>query len=158
MPICPICLTDLSDNEKFCPLCGNAVTEDGFAQTETAPELTGIGGWLIVMMIGLMGSILLEAVSLYIDLAAGTYLEFGLDLCFLSFAIICLVFMFRHSRHFPKLGIALYVFGLLNNLFFYVTHDSPPNTIGSIVGSLIGTAIWVTYLLRSKRVKNTFVR
>lgn len=85
-------------------------------------------------------------------------------LVLVSLALIAL--FFRRSRRFPKLYIAFLVAGLLfigldTWLASIVLPDEPlldPETARELARSLIAVVIWVPYMLRSKRVANTFVR
>jgi len=165
MPICPICQTDLSDNEQFCPLCGRA--RDTIPR-ETMPSddteaLTGIDGWLILIVIGLIiGSfsntiIGVQSVLLRFDFFSSLEIAMG------AFCVVCLVFMFIKSRLFPKLYIALLCINLLVALFalivISVMHENGKTEyVVRLLVTAASSIIWGTYILRSKRVKNTFIK
>ena len=81
-----------------------------------------------------------------------------------AYAILAFLF-FRKSRFFPKTYIAI---ALLNLCFIvldtwfasFVLPDEQmlnPDTTKEIVRSLVSVAIWVPYMMVSKRVRNTFV-
>lgn len=81
-------------------------------------------------------------------------------------ATLCLIFLF-FSKHyfFPKLYIGIAVVSLIFIPFdaWLVTRIFPsepmfdPDTTREFMRALIGTLIWVPYMLVSKRVKATFV-
>ncbi len=91
--------------------------------------------------------------------------EFVGNLAFMAAYIVLAVLFFRKSRFFPKLFIVL----AISNLSFivldawlgsFVLKDEPmfdPDTLKEVIRGTIGIAIWVPYMLISKRVKNTFV-
>ena len=80
-------------------------------------------------------------------------------------SLALLVLFFRRSRHFPKLFVA---FALINLVFVIldawlgslVITDEPmfdPVTARELGRSLIAVLVWVPYMFRSRRVRNTFV-
>ena len=87
------------------------------------------------------------------------------NLGFVAVYAVMIFLFFRKSRRFPQVYIAA---ALINLCFLafdawlcsFVLPDEPildPDTTKEIVRSLASTAIWVPYMLVSKRVKNTFV-
>jgi hypothetical protein len=91
-------------------------------------------------------------------------LEIVWNVASISFCIYLLVLFFRKSRLFPRLYMVLLaasvVFILLDAwLVTLVLPDEPmldPETTKELGRSLITSLIWIPYMLRSIRVKNTF--
>ena len=127
-----------------------------------------IGGWLILVSIGLAGTTignLVEVVqcfallgsddgSLSMSFLICTMLESG---ALAIGALVGLVLMFRRSSMFPKYAIGLTVVSLLFSLGDLVFMGSDQDTNSELVGSLARCAIWIPYFIRSKRVEKTFV-
>lgn len=151
---------------------------------------SGIGGWLILVAIGLILSPIRLLLTLAVDFLPlftdGTWEaltttgsevyhplwapiilgEVAGNIGFLGTGIALLVLFFMESRSFPTLFIAV----AFINLAFIVgdalvvsvlVPDVPvfdAETTREIARSLFAVAVWVPYMLVSKRVKNTFVR
>jgi len=143
------------------------------------PEPHGIGGWLILPMLGTcispfinlkgIGESLQEIgkpeFSMYIPslrffMIAELVVIFGL-ICAWVYAIVLL---FRHKQRYPVLfnGLLLFtlVWGLAEvfivSVYFEATPD--PSEVANVVRGFITCVIWVPYMMRSKRVANTFVK
>lgn len=143
-----------------------------------------VGGWMILPMIGLFITPLVSAGQL---LSAGYYnrvlwqglsvtypgneLEIRAVLCFevaanlllATYAIFCLIAMFKRRDIFPRLIIVFYVVNVvvivLDHVFAYYSSLSMPvtaNDAGDIAKAVITGAIWITYFSISRRVKTTF--
>jgi hypothetical protein len=150
------------------------------------PPLTGIGGWLILVMLGMFGSIGLQLVGL--TSAGDTFgilgnlsgpqanlvvIEFIANLViFLAWPIALLVLFFNKDRKFPRLYIwwmavsAVFVFLDLaaSYIMFHDVYEAggtsffDRDTLRSMGGALAGVCIWIPYMVNSVRVKNTFVK
>lgn len=148
-------------------------------------EINGLGGWLILLSIGLIFSPIKFLISLSeftpaFDQGVWTALmqldTSGLWATILItetiwntvifIAMLYLIFLFFSERStFPKLYIAV---SLLTVVFlpldYYlaskVVHESAidKGVMKDFIVALIGAAIWIPYLLMSKRVKNTFIK
>lgn len=99
---------------------------------------------------------------------------FGVFMCFellgncvFLIAYICLAFLFfKKKRIFPRLWIITALsnlaFILIDGLFGKVVFPNDPmfdqETLGEVVKQAISCAIWIPYMFKSVRVRNTFVR
>ncbi|RJF87612.1 DUF2569 domain-containing protein [Oleomonas cavernae] len=139
----------------------------------------GIGGWLILPIIGLIGSCLLtgysllqslpdiEALMAATDLPEGLYtfvlIELAANVALIVLALGTLARLFAKSRRFPATYISWLVFSLVvvvgdtlvATLVFDIASDD--QSIKDIVRTVAACAIWIPYTLVSVRVKNTFV-
>jgi hypothetical protein len=150
---------------------------------------SGLGGWLILLGIGLVVSpvrittILLQTFlpifqdgaweilttpgsEVYHELWGPLIiLEIVANTIFVLVGIALLVLFFRRSSRFPTLYVALAIGSLLFILLdswlgTLPVQDEPmfdPETAREVGRALISAAIWVPYILISKRVRNTFV-
>ncbi len=142
------------------------------------PDLEGIGGWLILVAIGLAVAPFRSMHGIYVDLHVlyGSKFQYALSLhhglaglilyeavtnSFFLFALITLNYLFYDRRKtFPSLMITYLavqlVLGLIDHLaaLQFSTHQSPT----AVLGNFVAAAVWIPYYLKSERVKATFVR
>jgi len=155
-------------------------------EEKRGPE--GLGGWLVLVAIGLVVTPIRIAIlflQLYVPLFAdgiwgqitnpaspdyhpmwGPLIIFEMagNLVLMCTAIVALTLFFRRSRHFPKLMIGFYLGGLLfvvldHFSMQFIPHlaaQSDPGDVQELVRSFVTCAIWIPYMLRSRRVRNTF--
>jgi hypothetical protein len=98
----------------------------------------------------------------------GPFLVFEIagNLALASASIVALVLFFRQSPAFPRLMIGILIGGFLFLLTDLVggraipaiaEQPTDPDSIRDLSRAAIGCLIWVPYLMRSRRVRNTFV-
>jgi hypothetical protein len=145
------------------------------------PKYKGIGGWLILIIIGLILTLIYSTLNTLLIISYmlpkyGYYLikpDYALwgTAFIISFVdnilrvivpIILLVLMFIKSRLFPIAMIIWLiseaVLGLINIVFQLILYTNTASYTLIRVGILIvSAAIWVPYFLVSKRVKATFL-
>ena len=144
-----------------------------------AQRLQGIGGWLILMGIGqVLGplQILSGMISEYGSLPDGMFARIpaafvgdaALRLGFVGFLVYTAFLFFNKRAAFPRMFIISYIVGLVLPFAVaaWVSATSGVSTMGNLAtsdflwtylpGAAVG-AIWVSYVLNSKRVANTFV-
>jgi len=152
------------------------------------PEPKGLGGWLILIAIGL-GVTMLRLVWFVVGMLVPIFtsgqwanlttpgtadyhalwaplLIFELcgNLLFVLMAGTLLVLFFRKSRLFPKVFIAYSLLNLafvtgdyfLSDLIPAVAAANDADAVKEVARAVVGAAIWIPYMLVSKRVKNTF--
>lgn len=161
---------------------------------EEAAKLKGIGGWLILVIIGLFITLGYQLYTVYTDAqlfangtvaflsdptskvyipAYGGLLKIELIMSIiLSVAAVYLVYLFfRKDRKFPKyyviflIAAAVYVlldYGILSMMTVpaeakQVVTDAMSEQGTAIGRAFIGALIWGSYMMKSKRVKVTFV-
>lgn len=144
-----------------------------------------IGGWLILVAISLVLSILVAVVAFGVDIAALSKYEILSDTTRASYepmlipaivfegiyngiivvaAIAGLVLMFRLYQHFPRFMIAFYWITAIAAFFEYAAierlHDRAQSQAAAfaVARAYVFATIWTVYFLRSKRVKGTFRR
>lgn len=134
-----------------------------------------IGGWLILIAIGLVLSpifILLFINSEILPVFSAvplselssefrTYLFFDLavNLIFFIYIIVVMVLFFKRRRMVPKLMILLYLINLVliivDGFVFRTLNET--QWIFGIINGIATSLIWIPYFLVSRRVKATFV-
>ncbi|MGX9145963.1 DUF2569 family protein [Mesorhizobium sp. 128a] len=146
--------------------------------TQNPAELVGIGGWLMLLAIGLSLSPLRTLVDMaslvktYQQLvtvpngALAIYGEAALNLAFLALQLVVLVSMLRRSHRFPQLFVCLWfaipLLFVLDTVWISTVLGVPVNrllagtALVAPLASFIVTGIWAAYVYRSVRVRNTF--
>jgi hypothetical protein len=143
-------------------------------------HLEGIGGWLILVAIGLVFSPLVilggATKSDLLFLTSSRHQPFlqkhhavhGLilfevitNLCFVAVLIGLNYLFFKKKRAFPTYMILYLLFHLLaialDHAGARLSMPSAPSNLRPLVSAALAAAIWVPYYLRSRRVKVTFV-
>lgn len=139
-------------------------------------KLTGIRGWLIVVVIGFVITIILSLYNVSeistlisgISSNAGRKLIPALYFELTGFAVIALalvlalIFMFSKKAFFPKYIITLYIMTLVFNITDIIWAYSLGSKVEflalSVFQAIWPCIIWCSYFTLSKRVKNTFVK
>jgi ABC-type nickel/cobalt efflux system permease component RcnA len=142
-----------------------------------APEtLVGLSGWLIPLILGLCITwitILIKTYKMTVLLtqsfSSGVFVDLMISVLLLSW-ITCLFYLFiKKKKRFPKMfvryasfsiiisGIGLMIILLFPSLLSEETAKSTAPSLFVIPLSYVTYgAIWITYIKRSRRVKNTF--
>lgn len=170
----------------------SVISED--TRSERTPDSvaggpTGVGGWLLLIAIGLIVAPILNAKNLWDLLGVVRTLDWShvasvnplgvvtlvLELLLQSFMVVAsvaLLYLFSlKKRRFPKLAIVyMWILVLLSSVLsgfaaLMVNAGAPGVTTAAAAQELAQTikllliaVIWTPYLLRSRRVKNTFVQ
>jgi len=184
--VCPDCQKRISSLARTCPDCGRPGPFEGAApvepvvtaastvgaavtnlatafkknQTELPQEPKGLGGWLILVGIGLVVN-LLQYFAAFVVIGkepASSISPFFVILLILATVLsLCAVLLFFYkSRHFPQAFIGLIVVG------FFVTAATKAQFPGleiarDLIVQVLAALIWIPYILKSRRVKNTFI-
>ncbi len=116
------------------------------AGAEKPKKIRGLGGWMIFPIFNLF---------LYGLSCIFLLLEFPItSVIGLILSIFGLVLVFQKSKNFPKFFIS-YLWVVLGLTFIESLVDGDSTYI---FGMLIFAGVWTRYMLKSKRVKNTFVK
>lgn len=125
---CKHCEKSIADNAKFCASCGNAVSAsvaEASKQAVVEKNLKGLGGWLVLVILGLFVSVSFQAHGAYesvtmftdgtveflSDPSSEVYIpgyggllkfEFIAEIIFLTAGIYLIYLFFKRSRKFPK--------------------------------------------------------
>ena len=139
-----------------------------------------IGGWLILVLIGLIATPLAAVFQLssehYLSLSKWNTLMFGaksllyrsavvyqtLGYAFIGcYSAFCLVLLWNKRDILPKYITGYYVSGavfyVVSYLFALALHDPTDKLETSILRSIIVGGIWISYFKRSTRVEQTFI-
>lgn len=146
---------------------GAAGFEDDDALQPTGP--VGTRGWLFVLIaflfffvIAAAGGCIFQAKEIFdnnSDQAIGSWISLVLfALAFFS-SIWAAIKLFKKANSFPSAFIAAAgLYWLSNSIAILVALDGPPQMedYGGLVVPLVVAVIWTAYVLKSKRVRNTF--
>lgn len=125
-------------------------------------KVEGLGGWLILITIGLFlgaGIWLFSFILWGFLLFSGESSPYGLSIFLLSavlayLLIYSLVLEFKKKKEFPKWAIIALWAGVIAAIFLSILDGDYSTLFGAIVGAII----WTWYFKVSKRVKNTFIK
>ncbi len=146
--------------------------------------LVGISGWLLLPMLGLVGTLLVLTGSTMLDvralvqmavpdyplLAGVMIVQVVLSVALLAFDIVLMVFFFQKRRFVPRLYISFLISVVAFNLLMVAAvilasqvenldlREAMRTSGEGLVRSIVFSAIWIPYFCVSKRVKATFVR
>ena len=155
---------------------------------DSESELNGIGGWLILVAVGLVTAPFRQLISLFSTypefftagkwqliassesphynpyLASIIFAEIFVNGVLVCFSVFLIYLFFAKKPMFPTLYIGITVFSLIYVIVdAWAVSRAVPNAsvfdsefIKDLMKALIGTIIWVPYMLMSKRVKATF--
>lgn len=138
--------------------------KNGENLTSKNNELKGLGGWLVLVQIGFILSIvlLIPYFLIIIPLLIGggilPLLQFILYVFIGLLSIYCLILMYQKKKKFPIWAIFTLWFGFGVSVFALITSfESIGNTIWEI-SRIIPVILWTAYYKKSKRVQYTFVK
>lgn len=158
---------------------------DAAAFKGVKPELKGINGWLGLLAFGQVLGImrLIWSTGLYyttVDERAWERFptliwgETALNAAMICLSVYTAVLLFRHSRHFPRIFIWQMIFAiclplvdllwvaliisLATNTPFSAYLAIEPKEGARMIAGLIVSMIWISYVLRSRQVANTFTQ
>ncbi|MBW7971909.1 DUF2569 family protein [Bradyrhizobium sp. BR 10289] len=159
--------------------------EDAAAFRDVQPDMTGISGWLALLAFGQVMGILrlvfnvvqyVQSITDDVWTFAPTVIwtEMLINAAMIGFAILTTVLMFMRSHRFPAFFIVQAICAVLMPFvdllfvasFFSAALSRPfsdffivePGQIGQTIVGAISAAVWIMYLLRSRRVANTFTK
>ena len=178
--LCSNCTFGLPPGARFCSRCGSVIIAPApsaaspYPGTQVRDPLEGIAGWLILVAIGLILTplfVVRNVVSTVLPLLAHGTLGGSLvgllflvkDAGILSATILLNWLFYSKKRSFPSLMVSFHLGLLVLHILEHVAHAalSPQSAVPflsrPVLGSLLSCAIWIPYLLLSRRVKATFV-
>jgi hypothetical protein len=180
--VCGKCAAALEEGASICARCGtpvpSPVTESYAPIFSTRCDLEGIGGWLILVAIGLAigplrsihgiyttlhvlyGSQFQSSFSIHPGLAGLILFEAVTDTIFLATFVALNVLFYRRKRIFPILMITYLAVQATLMLIDHLValHFYPYISAYNVLSSMLAAAIWIPYYIQSERVKATFVR
>jgi len=127
-------------------------------EVEKENKIEGIGGWLIIPIIGFFITIIinfLAVINLFLSYSfTDAVNSVLLYLILITFSIIALNMIWKKRKD-AKFWciVALSFYGIINLATSFLNGDGSPY----ILGGMVGTILWITYFIKSKRVKNTFI-
>jgi len=189
MHTCARCATKLDEGCFICPNCGAMVEPSSAVVSAPVPargfppaaDLKGLGGWLIVVAVGLLlapfayvGNIVTDYPLLSGSGSQNPFIaeppfghlvavEIGISTAFVAALIALNVLFYSKKRAFPAWMIVFLVAQLSVSVLLYLavvvvvpSLDATP-VLAQLVRPLLAALIWIPYFRLSKRVKATFV-
>src|SRR5262245_18487584 len=185
-PLRPTPPTAVSPAEPPSKIHEPVVSDDvAGALKDVKPPLSGIAGWLILSAIGqvvgvikLLGSLAQDYgdadPQLFQQFPVAMWGEAALNAGYVALAIYTAVLFFRKSSKFPQFFIYQWMFVIFMPLVdmvwvaltlslytgqpFADFAKLDPQTVGQSIAAMIGAAVWITYIIKSRRVANTFTK
>jgi hypothetical protein len=171
---CYSCFFVNPPNTAMCKKCGKSLIPEirnlSRQDNYTANRLVGIGGWLIVVVIGLCLSILISGLTTVGILFLRSSVTFTADSDFtlnlllaLSVVstilpIIGLILMVSKKKEFRSLMIGMQIISFGSALInLYASDIGRYSTNFNNYVAIIASIAWLAYFLKSERVRNTFV-
>ena len=170
---CKNCGTKLESGIRFCGSCGTAIEEQKLDVSTghsviVKRNFNGLDGWLILVGIGLLidpfillyniFAINVPSLSNYPQFVGLITYELIINSAFIIAVVYLIILYLKRSKTFPTYFIVFLSIGF--GLFFidYLLasgvgiHDS-----SAVVRAGITAVIWIPYMLKSRRVKETFI-
>jgi hypothetical protein len=163
-----------------------AVAEGNAAEIKNVqPALSGIGGWLGLVAFGQVVGILRLVVNVgqytaslgndvWQRFPTAAWGELSMNASLICLSIYTAVLLFNHSKQFPRFFIVQMIFAALFPIIdllwvaaiFSASLNRPfsdfikidPTDGGRMIVGAIAAAIWIPYVLCSRRVANTFTK
>ena len=144
-------------------------------ETDSSTIPRGIGGWLIIPAIGLvlspiksltmliMGIKMIQSFTPELLSDARLWISGLIDVTLIIATLVVTVFFFKKRRIAVQAIIGLMAASIVASaiqtfLNMSMIGEVDSDTIKPIVHACVFGAIWIPYFLKSKRVKNTFVK
>lgn len=174
--VCSKCGYENKNDAVFCSNCGESLDKE-----KDFKRYDGIGGWLILFAIGIILTPLrfLANIGEVKDVKTNEYIlqqmpevisfannEIGFLYLFFVISLYIAYLFFAKKSTFPK----VFIFWLIANFIFIIVDanawtsffpDEPSiksEVMRSVFGGVVQMAIWIPYLIMSKRVKGTFIK
>jgi hypothetical protein len=147
--------------QKFCSHCGTAYGDPDFhiEPVQDSREIPkdksiarGLGGWLIIPYLGFYSAALLGMLILLKgnnSTLPQTLEHIFAGLGLVIFGILAIVQVHKKSRSLLSTVVVLYSLSFLESVYLAYINNSPWTVLGAVVGS----ALWITYFFKSRRVK-----
>lgn len=159
-------------------------TENNESSLKDKKVNAGLGSWLALVGLGLVVGLIMQisGISGYFPLLSNTYaipgyssllwFEFLVGVVFIGYIIYLIYLYFKKNRKFPKTYIIYLVaytaFSLLDQLWLAslsaptqemqkVINDALTQNSSDVSRNVVVAIIWILYMLKSKRVKATFI-
>lgn len=171
---CARCGSALYADSQVCFNCGYVVSTDSRAEDH---DLEGIGGWLILVAIGLAVAPFMRTHSIVQDskllfgsqyqatiisnsgLHAVLFYELVTNSFFFAFLLLLNFLFYSKKRSFPTFMIFNNGLQLIAQLVDHLwgMHLGYASDLSPLWQSLVVAVVWIPYLMRSRRVGQTFV-
>lgn len=180
MKDCPKCGNQNLDDAEICCSCGVNFNESTLNGTQAAESFKydRIGGWLVIVAFSIVFNMLLAPMTTWLYVIslqkAKTLGEYGTvytlpakigivyTIAMLVLSIYLFILMYKRKRLFVKIMIYYLLFVLIYRIIQYsvtrYTGMDISQSFKNMLLGIVGSTIWILYLLQSKRVERTFVK
>lgn len=129
-----------------------------------------ISGWLIIILIGLMVSfakssfLIYELLNVYLIEDDTTldkminihfYVSVGIEILMALMSLILLPMMLSFQKGFPNLMVSFYLLSVISSIYASIQNAEIG---GLVITQILFASIWIYYLRKSKKVKETFIK
>ena len=162
----------------------NNLTENQILTKDVSPQKVGLGGWLVLVGLSIIYNIVvliiglndyMSALSIDYAILGFNYIirfEFFASLAFIVCNIYLLYLYFKKNKKFPNYYIIFIILVFIQIIIDYswmasltaptqelqkIIDDSLSSNSNEIIRSFIVSIIWIIYMMKSKRVKTTFI-
>lgn len=177
---CVHCTSAMNEGAVVCLHCGQPLSAQyamESSRSEPSHDLSGIGGWLILVAIGLAIAPFMRAHGIVTDskflfgieyrtainskseLQAMLFYELVTNSFFFALLLLLNVLFYKKQKRFPIFNISSQVLALIAQLIDHfwgarLGYSSDPS---QLFGIFAAAALWIPYMMYSKRVGQTFV-
>ena len=162
--LCSRCGSELDRDAKYCSSCGRSTSEIKSIPEQKPVVVTkqvdaggkktyppSIEGWLALLCFGLVVSTFIVGFELLSNVSG---LVKTIDLILFALLLCILYLMYKHDHRFSRFVVIYLSVQAAIGLFAAIGTNGQDS---SVFRSIIVAAIWIPYVLVSKRVKATFI-
>jgi peptidoglycan/LPS O-acetylase OafA/YrhL len=159
---CTACGAKIREGNTLCANCGRAIGKTELPTKKEPPmnqrvvsgraSLSGIEGWLALLCLGFVIDPFIVIYDLTIS--GGNVIVVLIDLILLGLLVFIWYLIYKKDHRFSKFVVIFLCIGALIGIL-NVIGTSGQDSSG--FRSIVVAAIWIPYVLTSKRVKSTFI-
>lgn len=163
---CKKCGKEYDDTFQFCDIDGEKLEPltKVVDESEYKKELKGLGGWLILVGFTLFGSAVGLVGILFLNFYTEDIISALFNITLLILIIVLITNYLNKREQFPRYFIMVSIIEVILMCGFYISLDKNYDDpllirfqLRMFANSIVRCIIWIPYMMKSKRVKNTFI-